>query len=217
MRSHKTIGTVLVTLLLFIQAVPAAGQDAIRNDRGGEDWGDRLENGIFWGQIYGGLAAQSDKTTWKNILLEIIDNTHRVTLTKVTGKSLSGQTQQTSAVRQSAFLQFGGSLGIARYSFPEAAADFFGESGFTVSTFMGGARMVLPQQKNFLVYVQGYAGLEHAFGENAFAIAPEGGIIFPVNQWLLTVTGGPRIAFYEGASETAFELSVGLTFPLGHK
>lgn len=89
-----------------------------------------------------------------------------------------------------------------------------GES-FTVSTFMGGVRYWLDRQPSFQPFVQGTAGIEHAFGENAFAVSPSGGVIVPVNNWLVTAEVGIRHAFYEFAGETSVQIMGGVTIPIG--
>jgi hypothetical protein len=222
MRSRVAISTVSLAVFLMAGSHPAVAQTVLPPLSGAETWGYKLESGFFWGQLFGGLSAENDKKTFKRVRAEIWKNTTRLTVGNPGSKSLLGQTPRStgpqSQTSQAGLLQFGGGIGITRFGFPEEAVDFFGESGFTVTTIMGGARYVLPPQPKFLVFVQGQAGLERSFGESAFAFAPEGGVIVPVNKDLfLTLTGGLRTAFYEGDSGTAFELNVGLTFPFGHK
>src|SRR5262245_14652523 len=221
MRSRVAISTVCLAAFMLSGSKHADAQaSALHPSAGHESWGYKRESGFFWGQLFGGLSSENDKTTFNKIRAEIWKNTKRLTIGNPKSKSLQGQALQSAGPQGQAaragLLQLGGGIGITRFGFPQEAVDFFGESGFTVTTIMGGARYVLPAQPNFLVFVQGQAGLERSFGESAFAIAPEGGVIVPVHKDLfLTLTGGLRTAFYEGDSGTAFELTVGLTFPFG--
>jgi hypothetical protein len=186
-----------------------------------EDWGYTLETGVVWGQIFGGLSAQNDKKTFKKLRAEIWYPGRRVTVAS-RDRSFSPQAPRAAAAqgqpRRAGTIQYGGGIGFSHFGFPEEAQDFFGESGFTVTTIMGGVRYVLPPQPRFMAFVQGQAGLDRSFGDSAFAIAPEAGVIMPVRKNLfLTVTGGFRTAFEEGGSGTGFELGVGLTVPFGHQ
>lgn len=206
----------LAVVLLFGFSRPAAAQRALPDIPSPDIWGSKLETGVFWGQLFGGLAAQNDKTTFMKLRAEIFRNVRILTVANPQNswQRPTGNTAN-APQRGSGVLQLGGGIGISRYGFPDEAEDFFGESGYSVTTIMGGARYVLPPRPQFLLFVQAQAGLERSFGESAFAISPEGGVIVPVgNDWLLTTTAGIRKAFADGAG-TAFELGVGLTFPFG--
>jgi hypothetical protein len=223
MRARTATSTICLAALIVCSWATAAGAQATNVGKapGTEDWGYTLETGVFWGQVFGGLSSANDKTTFNKVKAEIWRNTKRLSITGgPVGKSWSGQTQRVtvSQPREGGVLQVGGGIGITRFGFPDEAEAFFGESGFTVTSVMGGVRYVLPPQPRFLVFVQGQAGIEHSFQETALAISPEGGVIVPVSKDLfLTITGGLRTAFYEGDSGTSFELGVGLTFPFGQK
>lgn len=178
-----------------------------------DGWGARLETGLFWGQFFGGLSAITEKKSFKKIRAEIMDNTRRVTIRPTIDAIRFAQGGAGSAPHRQGWGTYLAPVGAVQLS----NFGFGNGDGFSVGVFLGGGRIVLPRQPSFQAYVQFLAGLEHSFGENAFAFEPGGGVIIPVNSFLLTAGAAVRHASYAGDSESTFELNVGITVPIGRK
>jgi hypothetical protein len=101
------------------------------------------------------------------------------------------------------------------FGFSVSRFGFGNGGGYLVTSYMGGVRYWLPAQAKFLPFLQGSIGIERSFEENAFAFAPGGGVLIPLNRFILSLKGGIRRAAYEFGGNTSTQISVGVLVPFG--
>lgn len=199
--------TAIVVLILGMLCHPAIVSAQ------GSDEQTTWNSGFFWGQFFGGMTEDAGKATYQAARLNASWNLWDWNLFPPKAyESPTRAIQDSAATRTGTILvQAVAGAQFSRHSFGNNLG------GFTTSSYFGGLRFLPSPKKGFRLYFQGLAGLQRSFDANALAIAPEAGVIIPVNNLWLTINGGIEVAFYEGGSDTGTRLLGGLTVPFGRR